>query len=253
MRRRPAPFIGITADLTDAKHQERHTSSEPTLFLPRRYSKAVELAGGVPVILTPTSSAGALEALVDRLDGLLISGGDFDIHPRFYGEKPIQGLGKIKPERTQFEFDLTGAALRRNLPVLGICGGAQAINVALGGSLYQDIASQRPDAGEHQQSSKKEIGGHRIQIQPGTRLQKIVKQRVLEVNTTHHQAIKRLGNGLVVNAIAEDGLIEGVESSFDSFILGLQWHPEVLATKNRCQRRIFSAFVEVCKHLGRWA
>lgn len=144
-------------------------------------------------------------------------------------------------------------ALQRDLPVLGICGGAQAINVALGGSLYQDIATQIQDAAEHQQSSKKETGGHQIQIQPGTQLQKIVKQQTLEVNTTHHQAVNRLGKGLVVNAIAEDGLIEGIESSRHSFILGLQWHPEVLAAKNLYQRRIFSFFIDVCKRLRRGA
>jgi putative glutamine amidotransferase len=251
--RRPTPFIGITADLIDAQHRGKHIPSEPTSFLPRRYSQAIESAGGVSVILTPTSSAAALRELVDRLEGLLISGGDFDIHPSFYGETPMRGLGKIKPERTEFELELTEAALRRNLPVLGICGGAQAINVALGGSLYQDIASQRPDAANHQQSSKKDTGGHRIQIQPGTRLKKIVRQQTLEVNTTHHQAIKRLGKGLVVNAIAEDGLIEGIEGSCHSFILGLQWHPERLAVESRHQRRIFSAFIDSCKALHRVA
>ena len=109
------------------------------------------------------------------------------------------------------------------------------------------------DAAEHQQSSKKETGGHQIQIQPGTQLQKIVKQQTLEVNTTHHQAVNRLGKGLVVNAIAEDGLIEGIESSRHSFVLGLQWHPEVLAAKNLYQRRIFSFFIDVCKRLRRGA
>jgi len=253
MRSSRAPFIGITADLSDGQRHGNKLPAEPTSFSPRRYSQAIEAAGGLSVILPPTRFGAAPREFVNRLDGLLISGGDFDIHPRFYGEKPIEGLRSIKPDRTEFELELTGMALQRDLPVLGICGGAQAINVALGGSLYQDIATQIQDAAEHQQSSKKETGGHQIQIQPGTQLQKIVKQQTLEVNTTHHQAVNRLGKGLVVNAIAEDGLIEGIESSRHSFVLGLQWHPEVLAAKNLYQRRIFSFFIDVCKRLRRGA
>src|SRR5205823_2892535 len=104
--------------------------AEPASFSPRRYSEAIEAAGGLSVILPPTRFGAAQREFVKRLDGLLISGGDFDIHPRFYGEKPIAGLRSIKPDRTEFELELTGMALQCDLPVLGICGGAQAINVA---------------------------------------------------------------------------------------------------------------------------
>jgi putative glutamine amidotransferase len=137
------------------------------------------------------------------------------------------------------------------VPLLGICGGAQTINVALGGSLYQDIASQLPNASKHQQGKKKETGGHRIQIEPSTRLRRIVRERILEVNTTHHQAVKQLGKGLVINATAEDGLIEGIESPNHSFVLGVQWHPEVLAFRYAHQRRIFSFFVSICRRKHR--
>jgi putative glutamine amidotransferase len=192
-----------------------------------------------------------LRQMTAGLDGLLISGGDFDIHPSFYGEKPIAGLGKIKHERTQFELELARCALTRDLPMLGICGGAQAINVALGGSLYQDIATQNPNAGEHQKSKKKETGGHRIRIEIGTCLRQIIKRRTLEVNTTHHQAVKALGKGLIINATAEDGVIEGIESARHSFVLGLQWHPEVLAFRYGHQQRIFTFFVSVCSRRAR--
>ncbi len=246
MNRRTAPWIGITTDLSETPSGNANPP-EPTFFLPRRYCRAVEAAGGVPVLLPPIAATVRLHQWVTRLDGLLISGGDFDIHPRFYGERPIRQLGKLKPERTEFELELTGIAFARDLPLLGVCGGAQAINVALGGALYQDIVAQFPKACEHQQGAKKHIGGHRVQIEPGTRLRRIVKQRQLVVNTTHHQAVKSLGRGLVVNATAEDGLVEGIESADRSFILGVQWHPEVLSPRFAAQRKIFDALIAACK------
>jgi putative glutamine amidotransferase len=243
-------LIGITADVAKGGTNGR-TSPDSTFFSPSRYCRAIEQAGGVPVILCPSGTRSVAIRALDRLDGLLISGGNFDIHPSLYGENPIKGLGQIKAERTKFELDLTRAALKRDLPLLGICGGAQAINVALGGTLYQDIATQLTDAIEHQQSGTRRTGGHRIHVRSGTRLAKIVRRPFLEVNTTHHQAVKRLGSGLISNATAEDGLIEGIESSRHSFVLGTQWHPEALAPKSLHQRKIFSVFVEACRAFRR--
>jgi putative glutamine amidotransferase len=134
--------------------------------------------------------------------------------------------------------------------VLGLCGGEQAINVALGGTLYQDIPTQLPDASNHQQSKKKARGGHWIRIHEGTRLREILRLATVEVNTTHHQAVKQPGKHLIVNATAEDGLIEGIESADHSFVMGLQWHPEVLARRFAHQRRIFAAFVRACARRG---
>src|SRR5215470_11033594 len=242
------PLIGITADLiTPQSTASSARQQENTLFLPQRYCRAIENAGGAPIILPTTGSASVLRQYMDQVDGLLLSGGNFDIHPRYYGEKPVEKLGEVKQERTEFELDLTGRALKQDRPLLGICGGAQAINVALGGSLYQDIAAQVAHAGEHQQSAKKEIGGHHVHIHGGTRLWQIVKRDIVEVNTTHHQAVKKVGSGLVVNATADDGLIEGIESSRHSFVLGVQWHPEVLSRARLDQKRIFTAFVSFCK------
>jgi len=246
MNRRRAPVIGITADLAPAQRNENGAQREATHFLPHRYCRAVANAGGVALILPAVNSKAALKRLFDLVDGLLISGGDFDIHPSFYGEKPIAGLGTIKQERTEFELDLAAAALKRDLPVLGLCGGEQAINVVLGGTLYQDISTQLPQAGNHQQSHKKATGGHRILVHQRTRLREILRRRSVEVNTTHHQAVKQTGKGLIVNATAEDGLIEGIESERHSFVLGLQWHPEVLAARHEHQRRIFNSFIRAC-------
>ena len=250
MRKSSPPLIGITADLSEARPRSA-TSHESTIFLPRRYCRAVESSGGIPFLLPFTRSRALMRQFINRLDGLLISGGAFDIHPGYYGERPIKEIGAIKEERTEFELEMTQLALKQDLPLLGICGGAQAINVVLGGSLYQDIAAQVPHADEHEQSKKKQIGGHKIIIQRGTRLENIVRRRTLEVNTTHHQAVKEIGKGLVVNATAEDGLIEGIESSRHSFVLGVQWHPEVLVLRSIPQRRIFLAFVRACRRARR--
>ena len=241
-----AALIGITAD-TAGESGRGGGTTDWTLLLPGRYCRAISQAGGIPIILPPVGSDPGAGTVLKRLDGLLISGGNFDIHPAFYGERPIPSLGEIKAERTKSELNLARAALKRDLPLLGICGGAQAINVVMGGTLYQDIATQVTGAIEHQQSKKRKIGGHEIRLRPGTRLAKIVGRTLLEVNTTHHQAVKRLGAGLVVNATAEDGLIEGIESFNHSFVLGVQWHPEALAPRSIHQRKIFSAFVEACR------
>jgi len=246
-----APLVGITADLSGVSANGTDSVQEPTLFLPQRYCRAIQEVGGIPIILPPFASRNRLCTILQQVDGVLISGGNFDIHPSYYGETPIRTLGPIKRDRTEFELELVDLALNRDLPLLGICGGAQTINVALGGSLYQDIATQLPNAMEHEQRRKRDKGGHQVLIHSGTRLKRIVQKRTLEVNTTHHQAVRRVGRGLVVNATAEDGLIEGLESSNHRFVLGVQWHPEILSRKNPFQRRIFSSFVSASKGFNR--
>lgn len=243
MTRCAPPLIGITADVAGAA-----AGKGTTLFLPQRYFAAIERAGAIPVVLAAVRSKFAVRRLLNMLNGLVLSGGNFDIHPRFYGERPITALGEIKSERTEFELEITDQALKRDLPVLGICGGAQAINVALGGSLYQDIPTQLSDAGTCEHSSKNPHGGHPIRVESGTCLFEIVRRSRLKVNTSHHQAVKRLGRGLIVNAVADDGVIEGIESTNHGFVLGVQWHPEVLATRQSHQRRIFDSFVDRCKN-----
>jgi putative glutamine amidotransferase len=244
----PSPIIGITTDISKVRANGSKPAQEPALFLPRRYCRAIHTSGGIPVILPPVASRSALRKMLQRLDGIVISGGNFDIDPSFYGEKPIAALGAINQERTEFELALIAEALKHDMPVLGVCGGAQAINVALGGSLYQDIATQLPDAEEHERGAKPQ-SGHRVRIHDGTHLRRIVRTQALKVNTTHHQAVKTLGKGLLVNATAQDGLIEGIESPSHRFVLGVQWHPEALSLKDPHQRRIFSTFISISKYL----
>lgn len=245
--RRESPLIGITPDIRTIQRDSPPDRREPLIFLQERYTRAILGAGAIPLILPITSSRTAIRETLERLDGIVVSGGNFDIHPKLYGEKSIEALGEIKEDRTDFELQLISAALRRDLPLLGVCGGAQAINVALGGSLYQDIPTQIPNALEHQQGALKEQGGHQIKIHDGTKLKQIMGRDTLEVNTTHHQAVKKLGQGLIVNATAEDGIIEGIESQDHSFVLGVQWHPECLTERDIAQRQIFSYLVAVSK------
>lgn len=244
MSQKQSPVIGITADFTAAKKKPKR---EARLFLAERYYRAIELAGATPIVLPTLGAAPSIRQSIDLIDGLVISGGGFDIHPSYYGEKPIKQLGVIKAERTEFELDLTATALKRDKPLLGLCGGEQALNVVLGGTLYQDIAAQLPNADEHEQSAKKSSGGHFVQLLAGTKLQRIIRRQRIEVNTTHHQAVRKLGRHLIVNAIAEDGVIEGIESTHHRFAIGVQWHPEVLAPKRLAHRRIIEAFIAACR------
>lgn len=245
------PLIGITADSSGFEPTGSKTNREGSYSLARRYCDAIQNAGGLPVIIPHSRSRSQIHRLLTRIDGLLISGGGFDIDPAYYGEQPTAKLGKIKPQRTFTELTSIAFGLERDLPMLGICGGAQAINVALGGSLYQDIATQLPGAQKHQQEGRNHHYRHVVELPRGTLLYKICKCPTLKVNTTHHQAIRMLGEGLAINATAPDGLIEGIESKKHSFVLGLQWHPEVLAQSDVIQRRIFSLFISACKRLHR--
>lgn len=243
------PLIGITADSSGCEQTGSKTVRERLYSVASRYCDAIENAGGLPIIIPHSRSRTQIHRLLKRVDGLLISGGGFDINPAYYREQPIAELGKINAERTFTELEAIAFGLDRDLPMLGICGGAQAINVALGGSLYQDITTQCPAALKHQQEERIPNYGHLVEVVRGTLLHKICRRQRLKVNTTHHQAIRNLGKGLAVNATAPDGLIEGIESKQHSFVLGLQWHPEVLARSELLHRKIFSSFVSACERL----
>jgi len=246
------PLIGVTADLSEASNKY-DKPQEATFFVPQPYVSALERAGALALILPPNPSAAVVRRMIGSFDGLVITGGNFDIDPRCYGEKPMRELREVKARRTEFELEMAEQALKKDLPVLGICGGAQAINVALGGSLYQDIATQIAGAGAHEQSARKGTGGHQVEIAAGSRLHAIIERRKVEVNTTHHQAVKDVGRDLLVNATAQDGVIEGIESTRHRWVLGVQWHPEALAPGRKDQQRIFSCFVAQCARSRRGA
>ena len=211
------------------------------------YCRAVQQAGGIPVLLPAMSR---LERpLASFCQGLLLSGGgDFD--PTYFGEVPHPALGTVDHERDHWEITLIRKARVEGLPILGICRGMQAINVALGGSLYQDLPSQYPTnktngLAEHSQSAPGDQVTHRVKIAEDSLLYKVLESPEIWTNSHHHQAVKGLAPGLKITAQSDDGVIEGIEGMDDQFLLGVQWHPERLLTLE--SHRLFAAFLRACR------
>jgi len=183
------------------------------------------------------------EAYLDIINGLILTGGA-DIHPSFYGESVLDRCGEIDEERDRFEVDLVHAARRRDLPVLGICRGLQVLNVALGGSLYQDLSYRHQTDLLHQSPrERRREPAHQVAITEGSRLAEILGVHELRVTSTHHQVIRNLAPGLTVNAVAPDGVIEGVEGA-GRFLLAVHWHPERMFVTHCEQLALFRALVE---------
>ncbi len=224
--------------------------------------KAIENAGGIPVILPALSSLEDLDALLNRLDGILITGG-YDIHPMHYGEEDQHSKGllgnietlededaglfaKFSEQKDTQEMMLVKLAHERQIPVMGICRGSQVINVAMGGSLYQDILLQKASVNKHTLIEKWNTAAHAINIEKDTMLHRLLGRDSLSVNSIHHQSIKAVGKGLRVAATAEDGIIECIESTGEGFILGVQWHPEMLSSDSE-QQKLFKHFLAACQ------
>jgi len=197
-------------------------------------------SGAVPVALP--HEPGLVADLLQHLDGLVVTGGAFDVDPALFGASERHATVTTKDRRTEFEADITRRALSRDLPVLGICGGEQLLNVVLGGTLLQHIPSAITEALEHEQPNPRDEPGHSVRVIDGTRLGSIVGSARLDVNSAHHQAVAELGEGVVVNAVAPDGVIEGIEHPEFRFCIGVQWHPEFMLQDG--DRRLGRAFVE---------
>jgi putative glutamine amidotransferase len=189
-----------------------------------------------------------LRAMYDRLDGILLPGGE-DIDPARYDEPVHPGCGRVTPERDQQELALARWAVDDGRPLLAICRGIQVLNVALGGSLYQDISAQLPLAGRHAHLPGQPRGhpAHQVSIHSQTRLACILGVGELWVNSMHHQAIKELAPRLAITACAPDGVVEGAEVGDHPFAVAVQWHPEEMTTGNPLQQRLFDAFVDACR------
>ncbi len=237
--RRAQPIIGITSDF-NAGDKDRPGGREPTYFLRARYVRAIEAAGGLPLILPITDNHRHIDRLLKMVDGLLLTGSGPDLDPKLYQETKRYRFKIMSQERTGFELALAKQAVERELPTLGICGGMQLLNVAAGGSLYQDLPAQLKPLIKHQQPASATEPSHWVTVTPGTRLHGIVKSKKIRVNSSHHQSVKHVGPGLVINARAEDGVIEGLESPDHPFLVGVQWHPEFLYTTDAVSRRLFT-------------
>jgi putative glutamine amidotransferase len=238
------PIIGIPCAF-QAPQDERGLGSSA---LPQSYLRALEMAGGVPMPIPITRKQGTLQALFARMDGLLLAGG-VDIDPAHYNEPPHPALGEIDAGRDWVELIVTPWALADGMPVLGICRGIQTLNVAAGGSLWQDIAAQVPDALRHPSypGSPYSRLSHAVRLEPGSRLAQILGDLELEVNSLHHQAAKAVGEGLRVAARSPDGTIEGLEGQGEAWVVGVQWHPEWLIDDDPRMRQLFEAFVVACE------
>ncbi|MBO1328673.1 gamma-glutamyl-gamma-aminobutyrate hydrolase family protein [Acetobacter suratthaniensis] len=238
------PVIGITLDLEDGGADQY--SRFAWCAMRENYLSAVSTAGGLPVAL-PLFPQLAHDYM-DRLDGLLITGGAFDIDPALYGEQTRHPSVTLRPRRTRAESAFLAEAMTRGLPVLGICGGMQLMAVALGGTLIQHLPDTLPDALPHEQPNPRDEASHAVDILPGTQLASIAQDRArAAVNSAHHQAVRDVGRGRV-NAVAEDGVIEGVEDPAQEFFIGVQWHPEFGI--DPVDKALFRAFIKAAGEQG---
>lgn len=232
------PVIGITTALDQAGK---------SFTVHRAHCEAIALAGGLGVILPYMEEKSALH-IADEIDGLYLTGGD-DIDPHYFNEEAHVNLAWIDPARDDFEISLFREMLRLNKPILGVCRGSQIINVGLGGSMYQDLPSQKSGRLlQHQQKRSLRYGAHFIDVLPSTRLFQITKEQRIKVNSNHHQANARLGNNLQIAAVSDDGVIEAIEGVGDLFVLGVQWHPERMSMQeNTISHLIYKAFIAAVK------
>lgn len=232
------PIIGITSYEEDLKGHHNINNA---------YIDAVYDAGGVPVIIPTITKEEDYDIYLNILDGIIFSGG-IDVSPLEYNENPLKEINRISSRRDRYEINLFKKAFEREIPILGICRGAQMANVALGGSLYQDINSQLPNAlGHSPRSIARDEFFHSIDIKEDSRLFKILGKSKVFVNSYHHQAVKDLGENLRVTALSEDGIIEAIEAEDNRFFIGLQFHPEGLQKRYREFLEIFKALIEEAK------
>ena len=247
---RSRPLIGVTtSEVRKAETVEPTPEGEPPrheMALGLTYVRAVEAAGGLPVVIPPLD-LDAIEPLLDRLSGICLSGGP-DLHPQAYGAEPDEHLGPTWPDLDRFELAIAGRADARGIPVLAICRGTQALNVVRGGTLVQHLPDQGGEV-QHRQRIPGDQGSHPVRIDPDSRLATTIDAGQTLVNSFHHQAIERLGDGLVATAWAEDGTIEAVEDPAREFLIGVQWHAELLTDRTE-EELLFRSFVEAASGLG---
>lgn len=220
------PIIGITMDTG----YDDSFSPYPWYAIRENYVQYIAECGAVPILL-PHHVEHA-EHYANLIDGLLISGGDFDIPPHYWQEKTQSDTVKVKEKRTAFEMAMAKHVFALDKPMLGICGGQQLINVLCGGSLIQHIPDTVENCLNHSQTLPRHQCSHAANIIAGTLLRDIVQQEDITVNSSHHQSVAKVGAGLVVNAVAPDGVIEGIEHPQKRFVLGVQWHPEYVITES---------------------
>ena len=233
------PLIGITPSMG--------VDEKLYLVSPDNVS-AITRAGGIPVILPYVMDESDIKQMAQTIDGLYTTGG-YDVDPTYFGEEPHQKLGSVTPARDAFEIAMTKRMLELGKPILGVCRGCQILNVAVGGTMYQDIYSQiDKELLQHSQSAPTWHGSHFVTVLKGSLLHRLTGMETLKVNSRHHQANREVPEPFQVSGVANDGIIEAIESKEHSFVLGLQWHPESLVTvDDEASLRIYQGFIKACQ------
>ncbi len=237
------PIVGITLDSRGiGGYSERY----PWYALRKNYTDIICQAGGIPVALPHHREQ--VKNYTHMLDGLLVTGGAVDVAPELYGELSVHPTVITNLERTTFEIDVVKNISALSKPCLGICGGMQVLNVARGGSLYQDIPTQLPEALNHVQKTDRHEASHWVSVLADSQMFDVCgKNNRIQVNSVHHQCVKNVGHGLIVNAIADDGVIEGIEDPHLPFFMGVQWHPEFHVTEH--DHALIERFIAKCQNL----
>lgn len=242
-----APLVGIPSY---GSEEDPDDASLPSFRMTQTYIQRLEAAGAAPFIIPLLQREATLRVLYKTLDGLLLAGGG-DIDPAHFGEPPHPELGRVNQDRDRVELTLLRWAFEDELPVLGICRGIQVLNVAAGGTLYQDIESRVSGAMQHRCEDVDywKHRAHEITVEPDSRLRAMLNSRKVNVNSYHHQAVKQVAPGFRVTAQAGDGVVEGIERIDGHFVVGVQWHPEMLAADDPVQQALFDGFVD---EVRRW-
>lgn len=241
------PVIGILGNVGFINEPEIQ-NAQYRMYMNQSYVESIKRSGGNPVVFPPTKEFDkeALEQFLKMTDGILLPGGD-DIAPCFYGEEPHPKVGYFLSWMDMAHLEAAKIAAELGKPVLGICRGMQILNIAFGGTLYQDLPSQKQGSIQHAQKAPRCEGSHYIEVQENTFLRKWTQKTRIYVNSHHHQAVKSLAEGFYITAESADGVIEAIESTGETPMIGVQWHPEALMMSGiEEQKRIFEGFVEVC-------
>lgn len=212
-------------------------------YIKQEYWDSILKSGGIPVLLPNTTGNAELEYYLDSIDGLMVTGGA-DIHPSYFDQKPHPKLSNTTLARDKFEVMAIKSAIKRDIPLLGICRGHQVLNVALGGNLYQDLSCIDGRTLKHADPNQTGKVFHDIWIDKESMLFGIMGSEVLETNSSHHQVVDKIGRGLRPVAFSSDGVIEAIEMAGKKFILGVQWHPEAIFSRKHSQK-LFKKFVEI--------
>ena len=230
------PIIAITPEVDE----------NAVTRLNNTYIKAIEMAGGIPFVIPYTASEETISVLLDACDGVVFSGGA-DVDPKRYGEEAKATCGKIQYLRDELEFTVLKIALEKNKPILAICRGSQLLNAFFGGTLYQDIPTERPSEISHKQDEPYSSPSHLIRINENTPLSELISADTMLVNSIHHQAVKELASELEVMAVADDGLIEATYLPEYRYLRAYQWHPERLVEVNEHNKMIIEDFIAACR------